>query len=172
MRTSDAGRCLSPQQAIGRPVDVSKHTDLEYFLDAARADDFSHQTIKNRDAMDAAERATRKTNPKKPTPDVPDMNFEHTNVTLTFMQQDDYAVKFWACICEKTPNRFAAAVRVYVWRRLRSGFDCTCRLFVQRDHTNFDEFGSYATANLRAEVGEPPCPGNRICLQCVTRRAL
>ena len=50
--------------------------------------------------MLAAERATRKTNPQKPIPCVPDMNFEHTNVTITFMQQDDYAVKFWACIVE------------------------------------------------------------------------
>lgn len=100
MRAADAGRCLSPNQAVGRPVDASKHTDLEYFLDAAHGDEFYHQTMKTRDAMEAAERATRKANPKKPIPDVPDTNFDHTNVTITFMQQDDYAVKFWACIAE------------------------------------------------------------------------
>ena len=100
MRAADAGRCLSPNQALGRPVDASKHTDLEYFLDAAHGDEFYHQTMKTRDAMEAAQRATRKGNPKKPIPDVPDTNFDHTNVTITFMQQDDYAVKFWACIAE------------------------------------------------------------------------
>jgi len=100
MRAADAGRCLSPNQAVGRPVDASKHTDLEYFLDAAHGDEFYHQTMKTRDAMEAAQRATRKGNPKKPIPDVPDTNFDHTNVTITFMQQDDYAIKFWACIAE------------------------------------------------------------------------
>ena len=100
MRAGDAGRCLSQNQAIGRPVDASKHTDLEYFLDAAHGDEFFHQTMKTRDAMQKAESATRKANPKKPIPDIPDTNFDHTNVTITFMQQDDYSVKFWACIAE------------------------------------------------------------------------
>ena len=68
IRAADAGRCLSPNQAVGRPVDASKHTDLEYFLDAAHGDEFYHQTVKTRDAMEAAERATRKGNPKKPIP--------------------------------------------------------------------------------------------------------
>ena len=76
MRAGDAGRCLSQNQAIGRPVDASKHTDLEYFLDAAHGDEFFHQTMKTRDAMQKAESATRKANPKKPIPDVPDTNFD------------------------------------------------------------------------------------------------
>ena len=48
--------------------------------------------------MDAAERATRKTNLPETVLDVPDVNFEHTNVTVTSTQQDDHAVKFLACI--------------------------------------------------------------------------
>ena len=81
---------LYPQQAVGRPVDVRKHTDLHYFLDAAHGDEFNHQTMKNRDAVDAAERATRKTNLPETVPDVPDVNFEHTYVTVTSTQQINY----------------------------------------------------------------------------------
>ena len=50
MRAADAGRCLSPNQANGPPVDASKRTDLEYFLDAAHGDEFYHQTMKNRES--------------------------------------------------------------------------------------------------------------------------
>ena len=67
------------RQAVGRFFDVSKHMDLEYFLDAAHGDQFNHRTMKNRDA------ATRKTNLPKTSPDVPHMNFEHAHVTVTFV---------------------------------------------------------------------------------------
>ena len=40
MRTSVAVQCISLGQAVGRFVDVSAHTDLEYFLDAADEDEY------------------------------------------------------------------------------------------------------------------------------------
>ena len=77
------------KQAVGGPVDGAKHTDLEYFLDAAHGDEFSHQTCRDREKL----LKKRAIHPSEPVPVPEQLCLNPTNIHILRLLQALFFIK-------------------------------------------------------------------------------
>ncbi|MCP4243202.1 MAG: hypothetical protein GY772_21820, partial [bacterium] len=95
----DATRCLCPAAATGGSTDPYRYVDLEYFLDAAHGDEFSHITQRMREKV--AKEAVH--NPAAPVASKPKLHIDPTNVHVLFLQQEVIFANWWAQMTPKKP---------------------------------------------------------------------